>query len=215
MRRFAAVVGAAALSAGAAGAAPVPVQTRAEAIENLKAAIEDEKRAIELLKKDPPHLRAARDRIYRSADLVNGVYDFLSGVPNAAAGQDALGGARADDYASAHLLPTHYGPRPKGVPRAIEFLERALLRKRAALPFVQDAQPPPAVPSARMGRTTMVTESPTGHSSQAARRPGTCARAHGSAAASSRRSRADGSRSRDRARARSPRSSTHSSTECS
>jgi hypothetical protein len=76
---------------------------------------------------------------------VNGVYDFLSGVPDADAGQDALGGARADDYASAHLLPTHYGPRPRGVPRAIEFLERALLRKRAALPFVEDAQRPPAV----------------------------------------------------------------------
>ena len=45
-------------------------------------------------RKDPPHLRAARDRIYRSADRVNGVYDFLSGVSDAAAGQDALGGAQ-------------------------------------------------------------------------------------------------------------------------
>jgi hypothetical protein len=145
MRRLAAVVGAAALTVGTAGAAPVPVQTRAAAISSLKAAIEDERKAIELLKKDPPHLRAARDRIYQAADRVNGVYDFLSGVPDAAAGQDALGGARADDYAAAHLLPTHYGPRPAGLPRAIEFLERALLRKRAGLPFVEDAQPPPAV----------------------------------------------------------------------
>jgi hypothetical protein len=145
MGRFAAVLGAAALVAGAAGAAPVPVQTRAEAVESLKAAIEDERRALELLRKDPPHLRAARDRIYGAADRVNGVYDFLSGVPDAAAGQDALGGARADDYAAAHLLPTHYGPRPAGLPRAIEFLERALLRKRAALPFVQEAQAPPPV----------------------------------------------------------------------
>ena len=136
MWRFAAVLGAAALAAGAAGAAPVPVQTRAQAVAQLKAAIEDERRALELLKKDPPHLRAARDRIYRAADRVNGVYDFLSGVPDAAAGQDALGGARADDYAAAHLLPTHYGPRPAGLARAIEFLERALLRKRAGLPFV-------------------------------------------------------------------------------
>jgi hypothetical protein len=152
MWRLAAVLGAAVLAAGTAGAAPVPVQTRAEAIENLRTAIEDEKRALELLQKDPPHLRAARDRIRRSADLVSGIYDFLSGVPNAAAGQDALGGARADDYAAEHLLPLHYGPRPKGVPRAIEFLERALLRKRAGMPFLQDAQPPPAVSQCSDGK---------------------------------------------------------------
>lgn len=152
MWRVAVVVGAAALVAGAAGAKPIPVETRAEAVDQLKAAIEDERRAIELLKKDPPHLRAARDRIYTSGDRVSGVYDFLSGVPNAAAGQDALGGARADDYAAGHLLPTHYGPRPAGLPRAIEFLERALLRKRAGLPFVQDAQPPPAVAQCADGK---------------------------------------------------------------
>jgi len=152
MWRYAAVLGAAALVVGTAGAKPIPVETRAEAVENLKAAIEDEKRAIELLKKDPPHLRAARDRIRRSADLVSGIYDFLSTVPNAEAGQHALGGARADDYAAEHLTPTHYGPRPRGVPRAIEFLERALLRKRAGLPFVQDAQPPPAVAQCSDGK---------------------------------------------------------------
>ena len=152
MWRFAAVLGAAALVVSAAGAAPVPVHTRTQAVLELKAAIEDELRALELLKKDPPHLRAARDRIYGSADRVNGVYDYLSGVPNAAAGQEALGGARADDYASAHLLPTHYGPRPKGLPRAIEFLERALLRKRAGLPFVQEAQPPPAAAQCSDGK---------------------------------------------------------------
>jgi len=152
MWRFVAVLGAAVLAVSAAGAAPVPVQTRTQAILELRAAIEDERRALELLKKDPPHLRAARDRIYGAADRVNGVYDFLSTVPNAAAGQDALGGARADDYAAGHLLPTHYGPRPKGVPRAIEFLERALLRKRAALPFVQDAQPPPAAAQCSDGK---------------------------------------------------------------
>jgi hypothetical protein len=152
MLRLAAVLGAAALVVSAAGAAPIPVQTRAEAVANLKSAIEDEKRAIELLKKDPPHLRAARARIRTAADHVSGIYDFLSTVPNAAAGQDALGGARADDYAAEHLLPTHYGPRPKGLPRAIEFLERALLRKRAGLPFVQDAQPPPAVSQCSDGK---------------------------------------------------------------
>ena len=152
MWRVAVVVGAAALVVGGAGAKPIPVETRAEAIQNLKTAIEDEKRAIELLKKDPPHLRAARDRIRKSADLVSGIYDFLSAVPDAAAGQDALGGARADDYAAEHLLPTHYGPRPRGLPRAIEFLERALLRKRAGLPFVEDAQRPPAVSQCSDGK---------------------------------------------------------------
>ena len=38
------------------------------------------------------------------------------------------------------------------MPRAIEFLERALLRKRAALPFVQEAKPPPAVAQCSDGR---------------------------------------------------------------
>ena len=194
MRRFAAVLGAAALTVGTAGAAPVPVQTRTQAVASLKAAIEDERRALELLKKDPPHLRAARDRIYRAADRVNGVYDFLSGVPDAAAGQDALGGARADDYAAAHLLPTHYGPRPAGLPRAIEFLERALLRKRAGLPFVRTRSLRPRSPSARTQRTTIATGSSTGCSSRAARRPATCARTRSSAAPSSRRSQAAGLR---------------------
>jgi hypothetical protein len=152
MWRFSAGLVAAALAVGAASAAPVPVQTRTQAIAELNAAIEDERRAIELLKKDPPHLRAARERIYRSGDRVSGVYDFLSGIPDAAAGQNALGGARADDYAAGHLLPTHYGPRPKGLPRAIEFLERALLRKRAALPFVQDARTPPAAAQCSDGK---------------------------------------------------------------
>ena len=152
MWRVAVVVGTAAIVVGAAGAKPIPVETRAEAVDQLNAAIEDERRALELLRKDPPHLRAARDRIYRSADRVSGVYDFLSTVPDAAAGQDALGGARADDYAAGHLLPTHYGPRPAGLPRAIEFLERAVLRKRAALPFVQDAQRPPRVAECSDGK---------------------------------------------------------------
>jgi len=152
MSRLAVVLGAAVLAVSTAGAAPIPVQTRAQAVAQLKAAIEDELRAIELLKKNPPHLRAARDRIYASGDRVSGVYDFLSTVPNAAAGQNALGGARADDYAAGHLLPTHYGPRPAGLPRAIEFLERALLRKRAGLPFVQDAQPPPAAAQCSDGK---------------------------------------------------------------
>src|SRR5688572_10280051 len=117
MWRCAAILGAAALAVNAAGAAPIPVETRTQAVENLKTAIEDERRAHELLRKDPPRLRAARDRIRKSADLVSGIYDFLSTVPNAAAGQDALGGARADDYAAEHLLPLHYGPRPRGLPR--------------------------------------------------------------------------------------------------
>ena len=142
-----------------------------------------------------------------------GVYDFLSGVPDAAAGQDALGGARADDYAAGHLLPTHYGPRPKGLPRAIEFLERALLRKRAGLPFVQDAQPPPAVSQCSDGKDndgdgiTDWTLEP--GCTLLPRRPRELS---ASRAACARRSRADASRSRARARARSPRSSSRSST---
>ena len=57
--------------------------------------------------KDPPHLRAARDRICTSGRPVSGVYDFLSGVPDARQPGRTLGGARADDYAAGHLP---YGP---------------------------------------------------------------------------------------------------------
>ena len=138
------------------GAAPVPVETRAEAILELNAAIEDERRALELLKKDPPHLRAARDRIYRSADRVNGVYDFLSGVPDAAAGQDALGGAGPTTTPRRTCSRRTTGHVRKGLPRAIEFLERALLRKRAGSPFVRGrAASAGRAPSARTARTTI------------------------------------------------------------
>jgi hypothetical protein len=119
MWRLVAILGAAGLAVSAAGAAPVPVETRAKAILELNAAIADERRALELLRKDPPHLRAARDRIYRSADRVNGVYDFLSGVPDAAAGQDALGGARAGAPASDALrAPSARGSARDRVSRA-------------------------------------------------------------------------------------------------
>ena len=157
---------------------PSPCTRAHEAVTSLRSAIEDEKRALELLKKDPPHLRAARDRIYGAADRVNGVYDFLSGVPDAAAGQDALGGARADDYAAGHLLPHALRTAPEGAPTG-DRVPRACAAAEACGAAVRCRTPrlPRLLPSAPTARTTTVTESPTGRPSRAARPPATCARA--------------------------------------
>jgi len=146
--RLALIIAVAALLSGAAGsAAPVPVGTRAQAVEELQAAIEDERRALELLKKTPPRVQTARDRIYRSADRLNGIYDFLSATPGAAAAQQSIGGARSDDYAAANLAPGR-----KGIPRAIEFLERALRSKLEALPLVRTAKPAAGVSQCADGK---------------------------------------------------------------
>ena len=148
MGRLLLIIGIAALLYGAVGsAAPVPIQTRAQAVEELQAAIEDERRALELLKRTPPRVQTARDRLYRSADRLNGLYDFLSATPGAAAAQQNIGGARSDDYAAANLAPGR-----KGIPRAIEFLERALERKRAALPLVRTATPATGVSQCSDGK---------------------------------------------------------------
>lgn len=148
MGRLALIVAAAALVSGAAGsAAPVPVETRAAAILELQAAIEDEQRALELLKRTPPRVQTARDRLYRSADRLNGIYDFLSATPGAAAAQQNIGRARSDDYTAANLAPGR-----KGIPRAIEFLERALERKREALPLVRTAKPAAGVSQCSDGK---------------------------------------------------------------
>jgi hypothetical protein len=147
MWRIAAALCGALLVIGAAAAAPivpVPVKTRAEAVTQLRAAIEDELRVIELIKKKPPRVETARDRIDKSVARLLGVGDYLSGVPGGKAAEDAVNGARSDDWTAYTLISAPGGPSALGQRRAIEYLERALLRKRGALRVMPDAQPPAA-----------------------------------------------------------------------
>jgi hypothetical protein len=130
------------MAAAAAPVVPVPVDTRAEAIAQLKAAIEDELRVIELIRKKPPRVETARDRIDQSRARLSGVYDYLSTVPGAGAAEGAVATARADDWAAYVLISAPGGPDDLGQRRAIEFLERALLRKRGALRVLPDERPP-------------------------------------------------------------------------
>src|SRR5687768_860274 len=137
------VLVAAVLAVGASAARnPVPVKTRAEAVEQLKAAIEDELRVIELIKKKPPRVETARDRIDRAVDRLLGVEEFLSTVPGGAAAEQATRSAMSDDFTAYLLISTPGGPDALGRSRAIEHLERALLRKRGALRVIPDEAPP-------------------------------------------------------------------------
>ena len=147
MRRLVLVVALIGVFTGSAGAAPAPGRT--EAVGELQAAIEDEQRALELLRKTPPRVQTARDRLYRSTERLNGVYDFLSATPGAAAAQQNIGRARSDDYAAANLAPSTL---PGGLPRAIEYLERALQRKLEALPLVRTAKPAAGVSQCADGK---------------------------------------------------------------
>ncbi|MGH3070648.1 MAG: hypothetical protein ACRDNB_00070 [Gaiellaceae bacterium] len=107
MWRVTAALGVAAIAIGAAPAAPlptVPVDSRAEAVAQLKAAIEDELRVVDLIRKEPPRVETARSRIDQSRSRLDGVYDYVSTVPGGAAAEDAVAGARADDWASYVLI---------------------------------------------------------------------------------------------------------------
>jgi len=121
---------------------PVPVKTRTEAAEQLKLAIEDELRVIELIKKKPPRVQTARDRIDRGVDRLLGVVDYLSTVPGGGAAEAAVSGALSDDFTAYLLISAPGGPDALGQSRAIEHLERALLRKRGALRTLPDEVPP-------------------------------------------------------------------------
>jgi len=134
----------AALAVGSAAAAPLPrieVETRADAAEQLRAAIEDELRVIELIKKEPPRVETARSRIDSSTARLNGVVEYLSGVPGAAAAENAAMSARGADYGAYLLISAPGGPSDLGKRRAIEFLERAILNKRGALRVLPDERP--------------------------------------------------------------------------
>jgi len=134
----------AAILVGPAAAAPlprIPVDSRAEAEEQLRAAIADELRVIELIKKEPPRIETARSRIDSSTARLNGVVEYLSGVPGAAAAENAAMSARGADYGAYLLISAPGGPSDLGKRRAIEFLERAILNKRGALRVLPDERP--------------------------------------------------------------------------
>ena len=137
----------AAILVGAAAAAPlprIPVDSRAEAQEQLRAAIADEQRVIELIKKEPPRIETARQRIDSSTSRLNGVVDYLSEVPGAGAAEDGAMNARGLDHGAYLLISAPGGPSDLGKRRAIEFLERAILNKRGALRLLPDERPPAA-----------------------------------------------------------------------
>lgn len=133
------------LTGAARSAAREPVETRAQAILELQAAIEDERRAIELLKKEPPRRQAARDRIDRSARRLSGIYDFLSATPGAAAAQRNVGDARTVDWAAAEGVTEDAG-------LAAYHLKVALEKKLDALPGVRTAKPAAAVAQCSDGK---------------------------------------------------------------
>jgi hypothetical protein len=142
MRVALVVVVAAALALPASAARnPVPVGSRAEAAEQLQAAIRDEQRVIELIRKTPPRVETARTVIDRAVDRLLGVSNYLSTVPGGEAADTAVRGATGDDFTAYLLISAPGGPSELGKSRAIEHLERALLRKRAALRVLPDERP--------------------------------------------------------------------------
>lgn len=149
--RWLALTAFAALVFGAAGSAkPVPVESRAAAILELAAALQEEREAVAFLKRDPPQAERARTRIWRSMDRMYGIREFLSEIPGADA-ENLAGGAAADDYAAAVVVPRTV-PDPKGVEATLFYLERAIVRKRALQPLVRAAKPPSAAPECSDGR---------------------------------------------------------------
>lgn len=146
MRRLAAVLGAAALVASAAGAAPVPVESRAAALIELQAAIADEQRALELVRRDPPRRDTARLRLKASLDRLAGVRDFLSATPGAQAGEALVDQAWTADIQARDAVGRYEEEN------AIALIEEGLAKKRAALPAVRAAKPPAAVAQCSDGK---------------------------------------------------------------
>src|SRR5688500_17275083 len=124
MWRLPAVLGVAALAAGAAGAAPAPIESRTAAVLELQAAIADEERALELLRKVPPRHETALQRIDTSADRLRQVRDFLSRTPGAAGAERSLSGALSADLLARFALG--WDPPNADAGEAIAQLQEAL-----------------------------------------------------------------------------------------
>jgi hypothetical protein len=136
MRKAVVVLAVAVLVTGVAGAASVPVETRAAALLELQAAIEDEQRALELMRKDPPRREAAANRLASARDRLAGVRDFLSTAPGAGAAEARVGEAWQTDVEARDAVWRREDES------AVALIRQALETKRAALPLVRAAQPP-------------------------------------------------------------------------
>ena len=150
MWKLPAVLGVAALAAGAASASPAPIESRAAAVLELQAAIADEERALELLRKVPPRHETALQRIDTSAERLERIRDFLSRTPGAANAERALSGAVQNDGLARFALG--WDPPNADAGEAIKRLQEALKVKRAALPAVRRALAGPAVAQCSDGK---------------------------------------------------------------
>lgn len=146
MRTLATAVITAALLSGGAGAASVPVESRAAALIELRAAIEDEERALELMLKDPPRRDTARGRLAASRDRLAGVRDFLSTVPGAAAAETMVQDAWQTDVRARDAVGRYEQEN------AVALIRSGIQKKRAALPAVRAARPPAASPQCSDGK---------------------------------------------------------------
>ncbi|HWH05847.1 MAG TPA: hypothetical protein VNT23_05360 [Gaiellaceae bacterium] len=141
------VAGAAALVGTALAAAPARVETRAQALLELQAAIADEERALALIRKDPPRRDTARLALGSARDRLAAVRDFLSTAPGAQQAEATVERARVGD-ARARDAVGRYEEK-----NAILLIGEALAAKRAALPLVRKLPPPSAaVPQCSDGK---------------------------------------------------------------
>jgi hypothetical protein len=137
---------AALLTGAAVSAAPVPVETRTQALLELQAAIADEERGLQLLRKDPPRRDTAAARLATSRDRLAGIKQFLSGAPGSAAAETLVDQAWHTDVRARDATWRREDAN------AIKLIEEALVKKRAAVPLVRAAKPPPAVAQCSDGK---------------------------------------------------------------
>jgi hypothetical protein len=148
MLKLAAAVLLSALLAGTAAAAqaPDPVESRAAALIELQAAIDDELVAIGLMRKDPPRRDTARLRLAKTLQRLAAVRDFLSRTPGAGAAEQAVGSAWTGDVRARDAIARLEDRR------AVVLLQENVDRKRSALAAVRTAKPPAAVAQCSDGK---------------------------------------------------------------
>lgn len=148
MGKLAAAVLLSALLAGTAGAAqaPDPLESRAAALIELQAAIDDELVAIGLMRKDPPRRDTARLRLAKTLQRLAAVRDFLSHTPGAGAAEQAVGDAWTGDVRARDAIGRSEDRQ------AVVLLQENVDRKRSAVAAVRAAKPPPAVADCSDGK---------------------------------------------------------------
>src|SRR4051812_35164814 len=94
--------------AGAAGAASPP--GRADAIADLRAAIDEEQRALELLSKTPPRWQTADDKLNGAQRHLDSVISYVTTVGSAALERDLRDVREADTWARILAQRPHSNP---------------------------------------------------------------------------------------------------------